>query len=43
MTLPNPSAQPLLEAGASRTLEAVSCTPLFGTDSGTDIGTPSCC
>jgi hypothetical protein len=39
---PNARRQPLLEAGAQRTLEAVGCTPWFGAESrkGPDLLTP---
>jgi len=38
--LPNARLQLLPEAGAQRTLEAVSCTPLFGAGSDTDSRIP---
>jgi len=35
---PNAGRQLLPEAGAQRTLEAVSCTPWFGSEGGRDSG-----
>jgi hypothetical protein len=43
MILPNTAAQPRLEAGAPRTLEAVSSTSWFGAVAAEPIGSDSAC